>query len=185
MRLRTESQRLAHDQQQREELNRQIAEQKAKYGELEVALNQTRQEKEEQEQLVAKYQQQLAEQQRSTPAFSFPFFLNPHSGIRDSSGRSVQTVRIPSGVPLVGITLNVTHGDYSHYDAFMRNTDSAKDITKRTRLKPFQRQGRKYITLKLDAKLLTPGNYNVRVNGITTAGVSENFDDYPFRVLSR
>ena len=180
--LQAESNRLAQEQQQREALERQIAEQKASY---ETQITQTRQEKEEQQQLVERYKQLLTEQQQKpTQALIIPLLLNPGGGTR-GGGSAVQPISIPRGVKSVGIGLNVTHGDYSSYTAVVRNIDSAKEITKRANLKPSQQQGRKYISFNVNATSLTPGSYSIHVDGITPDGSPENFDDYTFRVTSR
>lgn len=183
--LRAESLRLTQEQQQREQLQREIDKEKERYAQLDQQLQQTRQEKEEQQQQFAeKYEQLLAEQQRSASApalsFSFPIFLSPGGGTR-SIGGDAPTSEIPRGARSVGINLNVTHGDYPSYNALVRHIDSGKEIAKRANLKPVPRRGKKYITISVDANQLPAGSYNVRVNGVTPTG-EENFDDYPFRV---
>lgn len=183
MKWQHESQRLASEQQKLEELRREVAEQKARYGQLEASLKQTQQEKEEQQQLVEKYERQLAEQQRPTSILSFS--VNPYSSSRGSGGSAIQKLTIPSNAPVVHINLNVTGGDYATYEALVQNLESHREVTKQTRLTPFSQKGGKYIRLKLVPKLLPPGSYNVRVNGIAPAGASENFNDYQFRVSSR
>lgn len=182
--LHTQSQRLAQEQQQRDILNSQIKEHEAKYNNLEAELKQTRQEKEEQhQQLVERYEQLLAEQrQRPTPALSFPFFLSPEGGTRSGGASSVQAFTIPRGFSTITINLNVTHGDYARYNAFVQNIDRRKEVAKGTNLKPVPREGRKYIALKVDTKRLPPGSYSIRVNGIKPTGEDENFDDYLFQV---
>jgi len=186
VKLQNESRRLAYEQQQLEKVKSQIEEQKARYGQLETTLNQTQREKEEQQQLAEQYQQQLAEQQRSISVLGF---LNPGTGTRSAgdngSQKSVQSLKVPRNASEVNLNLNVTHGDYSSYEAIVRNIDTSKEVAKRTHLKPFPQKGRKYIQLKLNGKLLPPASYNVRVNGITTDGTSENFDDYSFKVSYR
>ena len=184
MKLRTESQRLAQEQQQRQELAGKIDEQTARYGKLEEELNQTRRQKEEQQQLAEEYKQRLAqEQQRTQQGFTFPFFLNPGGGTRSTGGESVQSLTVPRGAAAVSLTLNVTDGDgdYGRYNVIVRNIDTGKEVS-RPNLRPSERQGRKYIAFKLDAKLLPPGSYNVHVDGVDPTGQVVNFEDYPFRV---
>lgn len=188
MKLRTQSQRLAQEQQLREDLGRQIEEQKTRYSELDAKLNKTQQEKDEQAELAKKYQELLAEeQQRSAPALTFPIFLSPGAGTRAVGRDAVREITLPRGVRRVGLNLNVTHGgdDYPRYNASVRNIDSAKPITTKTNLKPTSQGGRKYITIDLDAAVLREGSYNVHVDGVTATGQIDNFDDYPFRVKSR
>ena len=180
--LRTDTQRLAREQQQREVLERQIAEEQGRSRTLEEQLNQARQQNEEQQQQFAEKYEQLAEQQRQTAALIFPFTLSPGGGTRGSGGGSGPTIKIPRGVRAVSIDLNVTHGDYSRYNAIVRNADSGKEVATPAQLEPFTRKGRKYITLRIDANHLTAGTYTIRVNGVTSTGEAENFDDYPFQV---
>lgn len=188
MKLRTESQRLVQEQQQREDLRRQIEEQKTKYSELEANFNKTQQEKDEQAELAKKYQELLAEEQQSSLlALTFPIFLGPGGGTRAQDRDVLREITLPRGVRRVGLNLNVTHGgdDYPRYNASVRNIDSAKPIATKTNLKPSSQGGRKYITIDLDATILRAGSYNVHVDGVTATGQIDNFDDYPFRVKSR
>ena len=180
--LRNESQRLAQEQQQRGLLQKQIEEEKARSAQLDEQLKQTRQEQEEQQRQFAEKYEQLAKQQQPAQALVFPFFLSPSGGTR-SGGGSTPTMTIPGGVRSVDINVNVTHGDYPSYNAFLRNVDSGNEIDRRTNVKPVSRQGRKIITLNVEAKRLIPGSYTVHLDGVTPSGV-ENFEDYEFRVRS-
>jgi len=182
MKLQNESQRLAYEQQQLENLKKQIEEQRARSSQLEATLNQTQREKEEQQQLAEQYKQQ-AEQPRSIPVLGL--FLNPVTSVRSEGGKRVAVLTLPPNASEVGINLNVTDGDYSRYEAIVRSVDLSKEVAHRTNLKPFSKKSRKYITLKLNSKLLPRGTYNVRVNGVTTTGTTENFNDYSFQVSSR
>ena len=188
MKLRAESQRLAQQQQQQEQLRQQIKEQEARYNELEAKLNKTDQEKEQQAALAAEYQRLLAEKQQQGPgtAMIFPIALSPGGASRGSGGESVQAFTIQRGATQVGLKLNVTHGDdYTHYNAFVKNLDSSKPFATRSDLKPFTERGRKYITINVLAKDLPAGSYNVHLDGVTSDGRVDNFEDYPFRITSR
>ena len=187
-RLRAESQRLAQEQQQREQLRQQIEEQRARYNQLEDKFNKTEQDKEDQAALAAEYQRLLEEEkQRSATAMIFPIVLGPGGGTRGPGGEGIKNFAIPRGVPQVGLKLNVTHGgdEYPRYNASVRNIDSSKPIVTRPNLKPFTERGRKYITINVSAKDLRAGSYNVHVDGVTATGQTENFEDYPFRLISR
>jgi Tfp pilus assembly protein PilN len=188
MKLRTESQRLAQQQQQQEQLQRQIQEQKARFDELAAKLDKTEQDKEQQAALAAEYKRLLAEeqQQRAGTAMIFPIVLSPGGASRGSGGESVQAITIERGATQVGLKLNVTHGDdYTHYNAFVKNLDSSKPFTTRSNLHPFTQGGRKYITINVPAKDLPPGSYNVHLDGVTSDGRVDNFEDYPFRITAR
>lgn len=179
--LRAESQRLAQEQQQREQLQREIENERSRNAQLDEQLKQTRQEKEDQLQHYAEKYEQLAKQQQSTQPLAFSFVLNPTAGVRGSGGDSTPTIPNPSGVPSVEINVNVTHGDYASYNAVVRNIDSGNEVARRNNLKPVPSRGKQYITLKVDSKRLPPGSYNVHVDGVVPGG-EETFDDYPFRV---
>jgi DNA-binding transcriptional ArsR family regulator len=188
VKLGAESEQLAQEQQQRDDLRRQIEEQKARYSELEAKLDKTQQEKDEQAELTKKYQELLAqEQQRSVSALIFPIFLTPSGGTRGLGSSAVKEIMLPRGVRRVGFNLNVTHGgeDYRRYNASVRNIDAEKRIAINTNLKPISRGGRKYIAINLDATVLRAGSYNIHVDGVTASGQIDNFDDYPFRVKFR
>ena len=179
--LQTESQRLAQEQQQRESLRKEIEDERARYRELQA---QTQQEKEAHEKRLEEFQRQLETLQRATPALVLPVFLSPGGGSRGGAGNAEYSVKVPHDVKSVGFNVNVTHGaaDYSSYNALVRDIDSSKVIANRNGLKPISLQGRKYIKFNVNAKDLPPGSYNVHVDGITPAGTTDNFDDYPFHV---
>jgi len=187
--LRSESQRLAQEQQQREALRTQIAQEQARYRELQDKFEKTQQEKDEQAALAAaEYERRLAEaQQRSTSGIIYTVLLTPGSGSRGSGGGEIKDISIPRGASQVGLTLNVTHGpdEYIRYNASVRKIDSDKSLAAQNNLKPFSRGGRKYITFKVNADLLRAGTYNVDVAGVTASGQKPDFEDYPFRVRSR
>ena len=116
----------------------------------------------------------------------FPIVLSPSGASRGSGGESVQAFTIERGATQVGLKLNVTHGDdYTHYNAFVKNLDSSKPFTTRSNLRPFTQGGRKYITINVPAKDLRAGSYNVHLDGVTSDGRVDNFEDYPFRITSR
>jgi len=179
---RDESRRLTQQQRQQEELDRQMAEQRARYGELEGSLQKLRQEKEEQEKREARYQEQIEELQRQTQSLALSFTLFPGSvrGVSDSKNR----VTIQRGVSLINLDLEIGAGEFSRYNAYVQDSDS-NTISKHPGLKPIPRRGSKYIRCAVAAKLLRPGVYNVHVEGVTAPRETQNFEDYQFQVVSR
>jgi len=182
-RLQTQSGRLAAEQQRLQQLQKEIDEQKFNSGRLEDALNQTNQEREAQDKLLAEYQQQLEVLQRQSPASIFSFLLYPGGGTR-GGGSSEKTILIPPGAQHIELRLNVETGNYSIYQASLQNIDR-KPIGPQQRIKPFRRGQNKVIPFKVAARLLPPGSYYVHVDGLTPSGEAEDFNDYPFRVTSR
>lgn len=179
---RDDTSRLVQQQGQQEELGRQIAEQRAKYGELEGSLEKLRQEREEQEKREARYLEQIEELQRQTQSLALSFTLFPGSvrGPSDSKNKVV----IQGSVSIINLDLDVGAGDYSRYDAYVQDSET-NTISKHPGLKPVPRRGGKYIRCAVAAKRLRPGVYNVHVEGVTTPGHTQNFEDYQFQVVSR
>jgi hypothetical protein len=139
-RLRSESQRLAQEQQQREALRTQIEQEQARYRELQDKFEKTQQENDEQAALAAaEYKRRLAEAQpRSTSGFVYPVPLTPGIGSRGPGGGAIKDISIPPGASHVGLTLNVTHGsdEYIRYNASVRKIDSDKSLAAQNNLKP-------------------------------------------------
>lgn len=179
---RDESRRLAQQQHQQEELGRQIAEQRARYGELEGSLEKLQQERQEQEKREARYLEQIEELQRQTQSLALSFTLFPGSvrGPSDSKNK----VMLQGGVSIINLDLDVGAGDYSRYNAYVQDSET-NTISKHPGLKPAPRRGGKYIRCAVAAKRLRPGVYNVHVEGVTGPGQTQNFEDYQFQVVSR
>lgn len=181
-RYRAESQRWTQAEQRLAQLQKQLDEQNAKSSGLEDKLKQTKQDKAAQETLVASLQQQLEELHVQTPSI-FSVFINPGVGTRGGGGGET-SLSIPSGTNEVELRLNVESGDYSQYEATLKDLDS-KPILKRGPVKPIHRGSRKFIPFKVAAKKLPPGSYYIHVDGLTGEGVREDFNDYQLRVTAR
>ena len=177
---RTQSGRLAAEQQRLQQLETQIAEQKSKNDKLAADLTVSNQQKEEQEKLLADYEQQLEalRRQNSLPVLSF--LLSPGSGTR-GGGSGEKTIKIPSGTQNVELHLNVEDGNYSQYQASLQNIER-KPIGPQRRVRPVRKGGHRVIPFKVPARLLPPGSYFVHVDGLSDSGEVEDFNDYPFRV---
>ena len=180
MKLRTESVRLSAEQQQRENLKRQIDEQQAKVNALENAQKQTQEEKDQLAKLVEQYRQQVEQQQqRPTAPLVLAFQLLPGT-VRGDGGR--KPITLHKGVSAVDLDLDVSAGEYPRYIATVQDKDGNTFSSCRNLI---PRGGSKYIRCRVSAKLLPPGIYNVHVDGITSTGANENFQDFPFRVVVR
>jgi hypothetical protein len=183
-RLQTQSGRLAVEQQRLNNLEARLAEQKGKSDQLEAAVQQNNLEKEEQDKLLADYEQQLAELRRPGPASILPFELSPGRGTRGSSSGET-AVPIPRGTQFVVLNLNVEDGKYSLYQASLQDINR-KQIVPQRRIKPVRRGDRNVIPFRVPASQLVPGrSYSIHVDGLIASGEPEDFNDYPFRVTSR
>jgi uncharacterized membrane protein len=183
MKSRTESFRLAAEQQQREDLKRQIDDQQARFNALETAQKQTQSEKDELGKLVEQYRQQLEQQQQRQPApFVLAFQLLP--GTVRGGGDNRKPLTLHKGVSAVDLDLDVSPGEYPRYSAILQDKDG-NTFSNCRNLIPSSRSGSKYIRCRVSAKLLSPGIYNVHVDGVPSTGSKEDFQDYPFRVVHR
>ena len=181
-RSRDESRRLAAEQQQREE-RRRIEEQTPGNEKPGGSPEQAKEDEKEQLQPPKEYPQKPEEPRRPVVGSAIPYFLNPTTGTR-SGGNTANTIRIKKGVSEYELSLNVSSGDYSRYNARLENADG-NEISHHNSLRPVPRRGGKYIRYPIPANELSPGTYNVHVDGITESGQVENFNDYLFRVVAR
>lgn len=180
-RLQTQSERLAAEQQRLQQLEAQIAEQRSKNEKLATDLTQSNQQKQEQDKLLADYEQQLEALRRPSSLPTLSFLLSPGIGTR-GGGSSEKTVRIPSGARYIELRLNVDSGNYSLYQASVQDLDR-KTVVPQRKLKPVRRDGRKVLPLTVPVGRLSPGkSYIIHVDGLLATGEPEDFNDYPFRV---
>ena len=179
---RSASQQWTITQERLSKLQNDLDAQDAKRSELEDKLRQTEQERTDQARLVASLQQQL-EERGATASTIFSFILNPGTGTR-GGGSAEPKFSIPHGKDQLELQLNVESGDYRQYIAFLQDIEF-KPIGQHQRLTPIRQGRRKFIPFKVPVSLIRPGSYMVHVDGVASSGVTENFNEYPFRVTDR
>jgi type II secretory pathway pseudopilin PulG len=179
---RDESRRLAAEQQQREE-RRRTEEQTPGNEKPGGTPEQAKEEKEEQLQPPKEYQQKRDNPRQPVMGSALPYFLNPTSGTR-GGGSALRTIELRKGVSGFALYLNVSSGDYSRFNARLENVNQ-NEISHFNSLSPVVRRGSRYIRYPIPTNELTPGIYNVNVDGITESGTVEDFADYLFCVVAR
>ena len=106
--------------------------------------------------------------------------LTLSAGATRSTGAG-NSIRLLSETSEVQLTLNLRDTDYPSYRATLIHADRG-EVTYRSGLRPQTTRRGVVLTLRVPAKQLIPGDYNVSVHGVTANG-SEPVDDYTFRVL--
>jgi len=181
-RFRTETQKLAANQQRISQLETEVQNQNARNRELETELTGAHQERDDHENQIADLQQQLSKLRPQILASSFSFFLNPAIGTRGGGGAEPK-VSLKPEVTTLELQLNVDGGDYPLFQALLQNADR-KTILRR-RLKPVRRGSHKIIPFNIPTKLLTAGSYSVHVDGLLDQNKPDTFNDYFFRIPAR
>ena len=188
-RLVAESQRLAQEQQQRSQKEKEVADARSRSQELQAQLEQAQQQNRSQQNEVAQLQQQkqelereLAQNQSFTPA---SFSLFPSIGSRGPGGAGIKTLPVSRNARSVRLDLNVSAGDYNSYNASLAPANDDRVIHRETNLQPFPQRGGKYIRLQVPREKLPDGLYNINVEGVVAGGQTQSFNDYTFRVRAR
>ena len=180
--FRTETQKLAANQQRITQLEAQIQQQNAKTLELETELTGAHLQRDDQQNQIADLQQQLSNLRPQSLASSFSFFLNPAIGTRGGGGAEPK-VNLKPEVTNLELQLNVDGGDYSRYVASLKNSDRKTILQQQ--LQPVRRGGRKVLSFRIPTKVLPPGSYSVHLDGLLDQNKTEDFNDYFFRISSR
>ena len=107
-------------------------------------------------------------------------FLKP--GLYRGSG-DVGTVTVSREHQLVELRLDLGLDEYSTYRAALC-TAAGDEITVQNRLDAVHEGEQVLVVPQFPASFLSPGNYHVRLSGVTRAGEVEQLDLYHFRVLS-
>ena len=110
-----------------------------------------------------------------------PMIIALVSGSTRSEGVTPR-VSIPPGVDAVQLQLELKRNDYQTYRAELLG--DAGVLATSEAMKPEGNGGRSVVYLALPARVLKPGDYQVRLSGISDNGDVEVVDRYPFRVVA-
>jgi hypothetical protein len=132
-----------------------------------------------------KLEQEVAELNRTTelPATALRVQLAP--GLTRDSGSARTRIEIPANASVVELQLEFAAGHYQSYRATLQQADSGVDKVAIDDLKATTLEDRQIVPLKLPARLLTRGDYDLKLDGITSGGNSEDLTRYSFRVLTK
>ncbi len=101
---------------------------------------------------------------------------------RDAGG--IKSFAIPANIDAVRLQLDLPEGQYQSYEAIILDVDG-RSVTTRKNLKAQSANGHQIVLLDVEAALLTPGDYRVKLSGLSTSGSLESLGSYPFKVLKK
>jgi hypothetical protein len=93
----------------------------------------------------------------------------------------IKRVTIPPDVSTVQLQLGLARDEYQSYQAVVL-TDEGGEIFVADKLKPVTAAGARAIAFDLPARLLSSGDYQVKLSGLADGGEPENVGKYYFRV---
>lgn len=110
-----------------------------------------------------------------------PMIVALVSGSTRSEGVTPR-VSIPPGVDSIQLQLELKRNDYQTYRAELLGDTSV--LATGEPMKPEVNGGRSVVYLAVPANVLKPGDYQVRLSGISDSRGAEAVDRYPFRVVA-
>jgi hypothetical protein len=111
----------------------------------------------------------------------FPVTLTP-GAVRDAG--EMKRVVIPKGADAVQLRLELAADEYRSYRAALR-TDEGREVFTGGQLAAEKAGGVRVVALVVPAKLLTGGDYQVKLSGADADGKLEDVGSYYFRVVQR
>lgn len=103
------------------------------------------------------------------------------SGLSRSDGETIR-VSIPADTGTLRLKLLLPSNQYQFYEASLLDSNG-RTLTTKNSLKPDQVDGQPAVFLDVFTDRMPPGDYRVKVNGLTDTGNAESVASYSFRVL--
>ena len=124
-----------------------------------------------------------AQQSLSANAIYHGFIIGPLKGglIRDE--QDVKAFTIPKTQELVQLRLQIGTGDYQSFQAVLLTAENLQLFTL-PNLKAISVGGERVVVIYLPAKILTPGDYQLKLSGLTQNSQTLYLGRYNFRILS-
>lgn len=113
------------------------------------------------------------------PSNFFPVTLTP--GVTRDAGE-MKRVAIPASADGAQLRLELASDEYQSYRAVLQ-TDEGREIFTGDKLKAEATGGGKVVVLSFPSRLLSQGDYQVKLKGITTGGDLQDIGSYYFRVV--
>jgi hypothetical protein len=101
---------------------------------------------------------------------------------RDDGG--IRNFAIPANIDAVRLQLDLAENQYQSYEAVVLDVDG-RSVTTRKNLKAQSANGHQIVPVDVDPALLAPGDYRVKLSGLSAGGSLENLGSYPFKVLKK
>jgi hypothetical protein len=165
-------------------LRAQIEAQTGRIAELDQEVDHERSRRIELENEVARQNRQIEQMgQKTEPSVPFLSFILSAGLTRDSG--SLKRLVLPAATRQVRLELSLREaGEYTAYDATVR-TAEGKAVWRQGRLKRVRAGANEMVVLSVPAGVLAPGDYEVRLDGVTPGAGAENVDTYYFTVAKK
>jgi hypothetical protein len=123
-----------------------------------------------------------AQQSLSANAIYNGFIIGPLKGglIRDE--QAVKAFTIPKTEELVQLRLQIGAGDYQSFQAVLLTAEN-RELFTLPNLKATNIGGERVVVIYLPAKILTPGDYQLRLSGVTQNNQAVYLGRYNFRIV--
>ena len=159
------------------------------------ALQQRQRELDQQAAALKSQEEQLVKQNPPQP---LPTETPQPKQVEESNKQSVVALTLISGVTRSGgggkdirvlpetrelkLTLNLQEGEYVAYKVSVSRVGGGPVFPPKI-LRPQRSASGSVLVLRIPAKLLSPADYSIHIDGRTPSGTMENADDYSFRVI--
>jgi len=91
---------------------------------------------------------------------------------------------IPDTESMVQLRLQIGAGDYQTFQALLQTAEN-KEVLTLSNLKDQRVDGERLVIIYLPARILTPGDYQLRLSGLTRNNQPEYLGRYTFRILGK
>ena len=85
---------------------------------------------------------------------------------------------------MVQLRLQIGAGDYQTFQALLQTAEN-KEVLTLSNLKDQRVDGERLVIIYLPARILTPGDYQLRLSGLTRNNQPEYLGRYTFRILGK
>jgi hypothetical protein len=182
VRLRGQLTQLQAEQTQREQLQQQVELERRRNAELNARLAQEQQQREQSDESL----RQLSETGDATNPSPRPVIasLTLLPGLARGEGQK-PILALPQDVRLVRLQIGIDPEEQYKMFAVEVRTVSGRQVWTREKLGAQSRRGARAIGLTIPATALKPGEYELRLRGVTEGGAAENVGFYYFTVKKK
>ena len=104
-------------------------------------------------------------------------------GVRSSGGSDRNRVSVPRGVPEIPLDLDLAANDYRSYRAVLKSVDGDKVLLSKRMLRARKSRTGLTVPIRVPAKLLTRGDYEIKLSGEISKGQYEDVSTFYFQVI--
>ena len=181
-RLRSQLNRMQAQSQSRQELEQQVEKERRRSEELEAKLNQEKQQREQTDESL----RQLTESTETTTPAPRPVIasLTLLPGI-SRGGSDKPTLALPENARVVRLQVGIEPEEPYKTFAVELRTVAGRAVWNRDNLAVRDRRGARAVGLTLPATVVKPGDYELRLKGVTEGGQTEDVGFYYFKVTKK